>query len=684
MQQGEIIVARLRGGPTIGRCLDPPVPSSKGGARSVRVSMGRNREARLPVERVALATGVAAERDEEVEELRRQSEGLSADIDLSEVWGVVREEASALTLDEIAELHWESVADTARRIALCLYLEREQVFFASEGSTYSPRSAGEVEELLSRRRRREENRAASAALVDALSRGELPTDPSDHQKTLLNHLREYAVHGDSYTRSAVAQGILAQVQGETRDLQRLAFELLVDTGALSADEPLELERAGVPREFPRDAVEAAADLSAETAVREALRTDLTGVEAFTVDDEETRDRDDALSLEVLEPTGSGEAVYRLGVHITDAGALIPAGGALDREADRRMATLYLPDRKIPMLPPEVSSGKGSLTPGETRPAMSLMMRVTASGEVLDHEVLRSVVRSRAALSYREADRELGDPESPWHRVLVPLESIAKTLRRRREEAGAVEMEQPEMVIRVRDSGAVEVTVGSRSAPARSTVAELMVLCNSLLGEYCAREKLPAAYRSQPAPEVSHPPAADLPDAALRYVVMRRLRRAEVSTVARAHSGLGLPVYVHATSPLRRYPDLILQRQIGHFLSTGEPLYSTEEVASVAQRAEVQLPELSRIEEQRRRYWFLRFLKHRLEGNRDADDEALFDAVVLDNPARRPALLELADYPFRFRAELPASFVLGGTVTLKLHGVDLWRRTGQFVHVREEA
>ena len=387
---------------------------------------------------------------------------------------------------------------------------------------------------------------------------------------------------------------------------------------------------------------------------------------------------------MLEPTGSGEAVYRLGVHITDAGALIPAGGALDREADRRMATLYLPDRKIPMLPPEVSSGKGSLTPGETRPAMSLMVRVTASGEVLDHEVLRSVVRSRAALSYREADLALGNPESPWHRVLVPLESIAKTLRRRREEAGAVEMEQPEMVIRVRDSGAVEVTVGSRSAPARSTVAELMVLCNSLLGEYCAREKLPAAYRSQPASEVSHPPAADLPDAALRYVVMRRLRRAEVSTVPRAHSGLGLPVYVHATSPLRRYPDLILQRQIGHFLSTGEPLYSTEEVASVAQRAEVQLPELSRIEEQRRRYWFLRFLKHRLEGNRDADDEALFDAVVLDNPASRPALLELADYPFRFRAELPASIVLGGTVTLKLHGVDLWRRTGQFVHVREEA
>ena len=276
-----------------------------------------------------------------------------------------------------------------------------------------------------------------------------------------------------------------------------------------------------------------------------------------------------------------------------------------------------------------------------------------------------------------ADRALEDSDSPWRDALASLAALAGALRRRREEAGAVEIDQPEMVIRVRESGVVEVTVGSRSAPARSMVAEMMVLCNSLLARYCADEGLPAAYRSQPAPESAPDPDPALPEAARRYLVMRRFRRAEVSIVPRAHDGLGVPAYLQATSPIRRYPDLFLQRQIAHYLTEGAPVHSTEEVASVAQRAEAQLPELARIEGQRRRYWFLKFLKQRLERGSDSAD-ALFDAVVLQAQERRPALLELVDYPFRFRSEIPASSSLGDTVTLRLHGVDLWRRTAQFV------
>ncbi len=94
MQPGEIIVARLRGGPSIGRCLALPPPSSTGGTRRVRVSMGRNREAQLPMDRVILATGVAASGDEAVEEFRKRSEELAAGVDLSEVWDVVRDESS--------------------------------------------------------------------------------------------------------------------------------------------------------------------------------------------------------------------------------------------------------------------------------------------------------------------------------------------------------------------------------------------------------------------------------------------------------------------------------------------------------------------------------------------------------------------------------------------------------------
>ena len=109
-----------------------------------------------------------------------------------------------------------------------------------------------------------------------------------------------------------------------------------------------------------------------------------------------------------------------------------------------------------------------------------------------------------------------------------------------------------------------------------------------------------------------------------------------------------------------------------------PLYSTEEIASVAGRADVQLRELSRIEEDRRRYWFLK----RIKGQAEEPDgrDVVFDAVVLENEPRRIALLELADYPFRVRAQLPDSIATGDAVVLQLRGTDLWQRIGHFIHV----
>jgi hypothetical protein len=122
----------------------------------------------------------------------------------------------------------------------------------------------------------------------------------------------------------------------------------------------------------------------------------------------------------------------------------------------------------------------------------------------------------------------------------------------------------------------------------------------------------------------------------------------------------------------------MQRQISGYLRSGSASYSEEVVASVAHRADVQVRELARLEEDRKRYWFLKYLKRSLVA--DDEGEALYQAVVLDNPPRRPALLELADYPFRFRAELPGVCAPGETVALRLRGVDLWQRVAQFVHV----
>ena len=190
----------------------------------------------------------------------------------------------------------------------------------------------------------------------------------------------------------------------------------------------------------------------------------------------------------------------LGIHITDAGALIPKGSVLDQEANRRMATLYMPERKVPMLPLDVSNAKGSLEPEETRATLSLMVQVSESGEILDWEAVPSIIKSNAALSYDESDHAIETPEHQWHDMLSSLHRVAQAIRIRREEAGAINLDRPEMLIKASPDGEASVRAVPRTTPARQMVTELMVLCNSLLAEFCRREDIPASYRSQTAPD----------------------------------------------------------------------------------------------------------------------------------------------------------------------------------------
>jgi exoribonuclease-2 len=675
MQPGEVIVARISGGLSVVRFL-----GAGNQAGRIRVSMGRNREAHLPADRAILATGLIVSGEEQVEEFRGRCEALASEIDLSEVWDVVVDEAAPLSLDDIAELHWGPSPDAAHKVALLLRLEeRDALYFEGGKHGYTPRSREAVRETLTRRQREQENAREAEELVAYLSRGVLPEQLTEHQHSLLDHLRGFAVHGEAYPRSAVARSLLDKVDSGARDLQRRSFELLVSAGILSQDEPLELERAGIPDQFTMAALNEAAAIDIAPLLADPRRKDLTAMPTVTIDDPTTEDRDDALSLEL----SSEPSAYRIGIHIADGGALIPYGGALDQEADRRMSTLYLPERKIPMLPLKLSNWAGSLVAGERRVALSLLARVSEAGEVLDWEVTPSVVRSQAAISYYDADLALADATHAWHSMLASMERVARSLRRRREDNGAINLERPELVVKVAESGGIKVWVLPRTTPARQMVAEFMILCNSLLAEFCRREDLPAAYRSQAAPDLSGMETA-LQDGTqgplLWYTLMRRLPPSELDIVPAPHHGLGVPAYIQASSPLRRYPDLVMQRQISQFISTGRPLYSAEMIASVAQRADVQLRELARIEEERKRYWFLKFLKQSIASSPDKDESSLFQAIVLENQPRRPALLELVAYPFRIRAELPEAFKPGDAVTLRLHGVDLWRRVGHFVHV----
>ena len=680
MQPGEMVVASLGKGARIVRAVGET-------ASRVSVALDAKRQARIPHDRILLTTGLVVGAEEEAEGFREQCHALSSDVELSEVWEVVLDEPAPMGLESLAELHWGSAPDAAHLVAVLLHLEEGSDYFIRGEDGYTPRPRESVAEVQARRRREEENAKAEEALMRSLSEGELPGGMAPKERELLEHLRGYAVHGDDYTRSAVARRLLEGLAATTGDLQQRSFDLLVGAGVFTADEPLELHRAEISAHYPDEAITEAELIRLPEHLEDPRRRDLTDLPTLTIDDVETEERDDAVSVEVEEqgagPDTSGG--FRIRIHVADAEALIPQGGAIDREADRRMSALYLPERTIGMLPPGLTRRVGSLDAGERRVAVSLLAHVTSEGDVSDWEVTPSVVASRAALTYEEADAALTDESNRWHRPLKRLDRAALALRRKRARAGAINLEQPEMAVKVKPTGEVEVRVLQRSGTARSMVAELMILCNSLLAELCRREQLPAAYRSQAAPDLSDLPVEPGNDPRAgegplwRYLVTRRLRQAELDTIPAPHGSLGVPAYIQVTSPLRRYPDLVMQRQISHFLSAGGTLYSTESIASVAQRAEVQLRELARLEEGRKRYWFLKYLRQsRLEGAGAGVDSDLFSAVVLDNDLRRTGLLELVEFPFRVRAELSRACAPGDTVTLKLRDVDLWRRVGYFV------
>ena len=243
------------------------------------------------------------------------------------------------------------------------------------------------------------------------------------------------------------------------------------------------------------------------------------------------------------------------------------------------------------------------------------------------------------------------------------------------------IERPDVSVRLlRDSRSkapsVDRGVRARVDLARRAVAEMMILCNRLVALRCAEADLPVAYRVQGAP-AEDPAGLGLGpregyDPVAAYRLAGLVPAAELSAEPGRHHGLGIGPYLQATSPLRRYLDLAIQRQLEAHLAGVGPPHSVEDMAIMAQQAGHQLREIARVEAERRRYWMLRVLEVCYEEGR-----ADYEAVVLDTERRGPAVCELAEFPMRVRTNLPAGAMVGDRSAIRLAGLDIWRRSARF-------
>ncbi|HCH08059.1 MAG TPA: hypothetical protein DEW32_02515, partial [Dehalococcoidia bacterium] len=169
MQSGELIVVRLNSGPGIGRFVEAD-------STRVKIAIGRNKEARLPLARVMLTTGMKAAGHEAVENLTREAETVASELDLTDLWDIVCDDRDALSLEDMAELYWSDEPTSAQRVGLLFHLDRNDLRFTTKGSEYTPRTREEVAELEARRERTARHAEEAVALAECLSSGKLPEE----------------------------------------------------------------------------------------------------------------------------------------------------------------------------------------------------------------------------------------------------------------------------------------------------------------------------------------------------------------------------------------------------------------------------------------------------------------------------------------------------------------------------
>ncbi len=563
-----------------------------------------DKELSLPQGRVLLMTsgggasgGNRQAQVEALQDILQRREDMAGQVDVLELWELVAEEDDALPLEELAGLAFSGDVGGDHLSATLRALFDEHVHFKLSGGQFLPLSPEQLEQKQIQAEREENRRQQIDASVEFLNN--LPGQPPfpEPPEGLIDLLVDLVVHEDESSSAKIAKEIvsLAEVGG-----RRQLFNLLVRLGVFDKHENLPLRQEGIHKGFSPSIMEAVGAISVGAALEDGGRSDLTGLHTFTIDGAYTSDFDDALSFQ---PDGRGGGV--LGVHITDAGAVLESDGVLDMEGRGRGTSIYMPDDRIPMLPPMLSEDALSLRQDMLRPAISTFVELDSQGNILDWRLERSIIRVDSRLTYDEADGLLGDDMR-----LSDMHKVCLALKRKRAQAGAYFLPLPEVIVGIDDeTGEVYVRRIDREGATREMVAETAILANWLAARYLMESEAPCLYRRQ-APPSQPLNEGDPEDIYLHFSQRRLLNPADLTTKPGLHSSLGVDPYTHATSPIRRYLDLVVQRQLGSVLAGREPAYTKQQLKDIAQEVEPVVRRAGRVRNMRQRYWLMRWLEAR--------------------------------------------------------------------------
>nr|WP_275994391.1 ribonuclease R family protein [Argonema antarcticum] len=539
----------------------------------------------------------------EISKFRQEVEPYLDPDSLEVAWEILVEDGTNSTnVAEMAMLLF-SEKSPAQCYAAYYLLSEDKLYFKQKGDRYEPRSRTLVEELKHQwevaSQRKRESEEFWARVQQGLAGESVEWQSSD--RTRLDALERFGALGEEATGRALAQETLSAL--ERAGTPQAAFDLLVQLGLWSTHENLFLRRSQIPVHFSTKVLEVAQQrIEFLPADPDLNRLDLTHLKVYTVDDESTREIDDGLSWEKLED-GRG----RLWVHIADPSRWLTPGDELDMEARRRSTTLYLPTGPIPMFPTELATGPMSLIQGKICNALSFGVVLDEVGAVQEYSIHASIIKPTYRLTYEDVDEmlELGVPAEP---ELAALHLKAQLRQSWRRSQGAIGIHLPEGLIKVEDDEIyIQVLEDSSS---RQMVAEMMILAGEVAARYGQTHQIALPFRGQPQPELpSEEELLQLPAGWVRSAAVRRcMPRSEMSITPARHASLGLDTYTQATSPIRRYTDLLTHFQIKAHLRGDRLPFSADELREVIMSVTAVSQEASLVERQTHRYWALEYLR----------------------------------------------------------------------------
>lgn len=598
--------------------------------RRIRLLNQNGRELNLPVSRVIHCSDVSyhGEIDREsliklLQETTAKRDQLMAAIDLEMVWELTAEEETATFEPQfLAELVFGHAANDDIVSAFLRSIFHDKRFFKYREGKIRAYSIDQVAQLRTQQKKEAQKQKLVASGLTALQRidrlAEKAAPFSEEEQTALSILQNFSIWGNEAEDADLAKMIIKQGAFTT---PHYIYQAMVSAGLWHPHINIPLIKNNLPVSFSvaaRKQAEAILQNGNQSLFHDPQRKDLTHLKPLTIDGATTLDFDDALTIE--QENGN----YLVGIHISDVAHYVRPGDPLFQEAMQRGSSIYFPEGQVPMLPRHLSQGVCSLIQGEVRAALSHLILLSPEAEVLRVRIVPSLIKVARRLTYEEADRLINDdPE------LILLDVLRQKLRQKRVAHGALLLPFPDVNIHLDSGNQVHVSLGKTDTPARTIIAEFMILANTQAATFVSNRLAPGLFRSQTEIKKRLVFGED-DDLFINTLQRKHLPRAELTIEAKSHSGLGVACYTTITSPIRRLLDLVMQHQINTLVRRRDLCFTQDmcqDFISVITRT---LTAVNSVKQQRHRYWLLKYLEQRVN--------TAIEALVINAGVRRINLL----------------------------------------------